>query len=91
MSDDCFVGIDVSKDRLDVAVRPYGKAWSVPRDEQSVAELVRQLEEQNPKLIVLEATGGFETPVVVALAERSLKVVVANARQVRDFARPRDA
>lgn len=87
MSNDCFVGIDVSKDRLDIAVRPHGKAWSVPRDEQGIAELARQFIAQRPSLIVLEATGGFETPVVVALAERDFKVVVANARQVRDFAK----
>lgn len=87
MSNDCFVGIDVSKDRLDVAVRPYGEAWSVSCDEEGIAELLRQLQAQNPTLIVLEATGGFETPVVVALAERDFKVVVANARQVRDFAK----
>lgn len=87
MANDLFVGIDVSKDRLDVSLRPGGRAFSVSRDPPGLAELLRQLDAQPPELVVLEATGGFETPVVVALAERGFKVVVANARQVRDFAK----
>lgn len=88
MSDDKrFVGIDVSKQHLDVAVRPQGRAWRVPNDETGVAQLVAQLREVGPSLIVLEATGGLETLVVGALASARLAVVVVNPRQVRDFAK----
>lgn len=82
-----FVGIDVSKARFDVAVRPTGELLSRPNSSEGVAELVQHLRALRPSLIVLEATGGLEQPLVIALAERSLPVVVVNARQVRDFAR----
>lgn len=82
-----FVGIDVSKARFAVAVRPTGELLSRPNSSEGVAELVQHLRALRPSLIVLEATGGLEQPLVIALAERSLPVVVVNARQVRDFAR----
>ncbi len=83
----CFVGIDVSKASLDVAVRPEGGAWSSSNDEVGIAPLVQRLRALGPALIVLEATGGFETAVAAALAAAGLAVVVANPRQVRDFAK----
>jgi len=82
-----FVGIDVAKAHLDIAVRPHGESWSTPRDEQSLAPLVARLQELQPTLIVLEATGGLEIPVVAVLATAQLPVVVVNPRQVRDFAK----
>ena len=82
-----FVGIDVAKARLDVAVRPAGKSWTLPHDDTGVQELVSQLVELGPTLVLLEATGGLELPLVAALATAALPVVVVNPRQVRDFAK----
>ena len=83
----CFVGVDVAKATLEVAVRPTGDQWSAANDEAGIAALVGRLRPLAPTLIVLEATGGFETAVVAALAAAGLAVVVANPRQVRDFAK----
>ena len=82
-----FIGIDVSKQRLDVAQRPGGETWSVGNDEDGLQDLSRRLSAIEPALVLLEATGGLETPVVAALLEARLSVVVINPRQVRDFAR----
>lgn len=82
-----FVGIDVAKDRLDVHVRPSGDAFAVARDSEGVAALVERLAGLKPWLIVLEATGGFETVVAGALAAMDLPLAVMNPRQIRDFAR----
>jgi transposase len=83
----CFVGIDVSRSRLDIAVRPTGRAWSVANDEDGIAELVAELTALRPELIVLEATGGMQIPVVAAVGVVGLPIAVINPRQVRDFAR----
>jgi transposase len=82
-----FVGIDVAKAQLDIAVRPTGAHWSAPNDEAGIATLVTQLQAVAPTLIVLEATGGFQRAVVAALTVAGLPVVVANPRQTRDFAK----
>ena len=82
-----FVGIDVSKAQVDVAVRPAGQRWVVSYDETGVEELVSHLVELDPALVLLEATGGLEVPLVAALSAGALPVVVVNPRQVRDFAR----
>lgn len=82
-----FVGIDVSKDRLDVHVRPSGTAFSVSRDEAGLDEMINQLAVVKPALIVLEATGGFETIVATTLAAAALPVAVVNPRQIRAFAK----
>ena len=78
-----FVGIDVSKAQLDVAVRPTGKRWVLPYDETGIEGLIPQIVDLEPALVLLEATGGL----VVALAAAALPVVVVNPRQVRDFAK----
>lgn len=83
----CFVGIDVAKVQLDVAVRPTGEGWSASNDEAGIAQLVARLQQLAPALVVLEATGGMEVPVAAALGAVGLPVVVINPRQVRDFAR----
>ena len=83
----CFVGIDVAKAQLDVAVRPSGERWAVPNDAGGVVTLVERLQALHPTLIVLEATGGLERAATAALATASLPVVVVNPRQARDFAR----
>jgi transposase len=82
-----FVGIDVSKAQLDVAVRPSGETWTVAHDEAGLSALVARLRGLAPALIVVEATGGWEVALVGALATAALPVVVVNPRQVRDFAR----
>ncbi len=86
-SEDRYVGIDVAKSRLDIAVRPDEEQWSVPNEEEGIDTLVSRLKELEPALVVLEATGGLELAVTAALAACELPVVVVNPRQVRDFAR----
>jgi transposase len=82
-----FVGIDVAKAQLDIALRPTGERWTISNEDTSIAALVTQLQTVSPTLIVLEATGGFQRAVVAALAAAGLPVVVANPRQTRDFAK----
>jgi transposase len=82
-----YVGIDVSKGYLDVAVRPMGQQWRVSNTEEELGQLVEQLQGLSPALVVLEATGGYEVPVAAALGAAGLPVAVVNPRQVRDFAR----
>jgi transposase len=81
-----IVGIDVSKDRLDVAVRPGGEAFFVRRDGDGIAALIERLGPLGPAAIAVEATGGFETVVAAGLAGAGLPVVVVNPAQVRAFA-----
>lgn len=81
-----FVGIDVSQNQLDVALHP-GSPFQVPHDEGGMAAVVDKLEAVQPILIVLEATGGLEVPLISALAAQGFPVVAINPRQVRDFAR----
>ena len=82
-----FVGIDVSKARLDITVRPAGTSSSVPHDEAGMATVVEQLRHMQPTLVVLEATGGLEVVLSGALAAAGVRVVVVNPRQVRDVAK----
>ena len=82
-----FVGIDVSKAVLDVAIAPTGEAFSVPNSTDGVLQLVEKLQQIGPRLIVLEATGGLERRAIAALAGAGLPVVAVNPRQVRDFAK----
>lgn len=81
------VGIDVSKARLDVAVLPSGETWSCGNDEAGIKDLVERVRVFGAGLVVLEATGGYELGVTMALAEQEIPLVVANPRQIRDFAR----
>lgn len=82
-----FVGIDVSKDSLDVHILPGGESFAVARDGDGLAQLCERLQQLAPGLVVLEATGGFETVVACALAAAHLPLAVVNPRQIRDFAR----
>lgn len=82
-----FVGIDVSKDWLDVAVRPSGDCWRSGYDDSGTAALVRKLSDLKPAIVVLEASGGYEIPLLAALATASIPAAAVNPRQVRDFAR----
>jgi transposase len=82
-----IIGIDVSKDRLDVAVRPTGEAFVVARNAAGLGELVARLEGLAPHLIALEATGGFETVVAASLGAAGLPLVIINPAQIRAFAK----
>jgi transposase len=84
-----YVGVDVSKARLEVAVVPTGESFVVSNDEEGFEELVGRLREEEAPvaLVVLEASGGFERPVTAALAAAKLAVCIVNPRQSRDFAR----
>ena len=82
-----FIGIDVSKDRVDVAVRSTGDTWRVNQDQEGIDTLVLRLQSLGPQLVVMEATGGYEMPLSTALAAAGIPVAVVNPRQVREFAR----
>lgn len=82
-----FVGIDVSKDKLDVAVLPNNQNWSLGNNEADILLLVERLKQLHPTLIVLEATGGLETLVAVSLSVAGLPVAVVNPLQARNFAK----
>ena len=82
-----FVGIDISKDHLDVHVRPTGDSFRVRYDDAGLVTLVEHLRPLAPVVLVLEATGGHEVTVAATLASAALPVAVVNPRQVRDFAR----
>jgi transposase len=82
-----FVGIDVAKADFVVATRPGPASWTVTNDTAGIARTLERLRPRQPGLIVLEATGGYETPLVAALVAAGLPVVIANPRQVRDFGR----
>lgn len=87
MLEQITVGIDVSKDHLDVHIRPSSEVFVVTRDGAGLAALVDRLRPIAPHLVALEATGGLEAIVVAALAGAGLPVVVVNPAQVRSFAR----
>jgi transposase len=85
--DAIVVGIDVSKDRLDVAVRPSGEVFAVARDADGIDGLIARIAPLCPAAVAVEATGGYETVVAASLAAAGLAVVVVNPAQVRGFAR----
>ena len=82
-----FVGIDVSKEWFDVAVRPGQECWRGSQDEAGVATLTRRLQQLRPRLVIMEASGGYERLIAAALGASGLPIAVVNPRQVRDFAR----
>ena len=82
-----YVGVDVAKAQVDVAVRPAEDGWMVANDDAGIKHLVSKLKTLEPALVVMEASGGLELPLVAALAAEELPVVVVNPRQVRDFAK----
>jgi transposase len=82
-----YVGIDVSKDRLDVAVLGEERGWQVDNSPEGIACLVQQMQTLDPELIVVEATGGYQRRIVEALFHAGLSVAVVNPARVRQFAR----
>src|SRR5918994_7015985 len=87
MATSSYVGIDVSKSRLDVAVLGEERGWQVDNTPNRIAKLVQQMEDLQPELIVVEATGGYQRGVVEALFWAGLAVAVVNPARVRQFAR----
>ncbi|THF68951.1 transposase [Deinococcus sp. Arct2-2] len=87
MSDQTFVGIDVSKARLDVAVLPSGEVFAIDNTAPGLTELLIRLSDVQPQLVVMEATGGLEQAAMLALHEAGVPVTVLNPRQVRHFSR----
>ncbi len=81
-----IIGIDVCKDRLDVAIHPDGEVWSEANSEDGAARLAEHLSRLEPQLVVLEATGGLETMLIGVLAASHLPVALVNPRRVRLFA-----
>ena len=90
MTDPVFLGIDVARDELEVAVYPTGEGWRVPNTAAGHARIVRWAQAHHPARVVLEATGGYEQAADRALYAAGVPVVVCNPRQVRDFARSRN-
>lgn len=86
-SPECFIGIDISKQQLDVYCSHPEQTFAFANDAQGIKELIKQAEPFHPALLILEATGGLERALVAALTVASLPVAVVNPRQVRDFAR----
>jgi transposase len=82
-----YVGIDVSQDRLDVAVLPNQKSFHVRNDRPGIAKLIETLRPLTPALIVMESTGGYERRACASLLQEDFPVAAVNPRQVRDFAR----
>ena len=82
-----YVGIDVAKANMDVAIYPSGQQWSFSNDDKGINQAVTRLRELSPELIVMEATGDIELPLTAALTVAGLPMVVVNPRQVRNFAR----
>ena len=82
-----YVGIDISQDNLDIADYPDEQIWKHKNSHGGIAKTVAKLKGLNPKLIVMEATGGLETPLRQALDQAGLPVAVINPRRIRDFAR----
>lgn len=82
-----YIGIDVSKDSLDAAAYPSKKSWSFSNDDAGISQLIKEFSNLTPVLIVIESTGGYETPVAYALKKAALVCAVVNPREVRDFAK----
>jgi len=87
MHEEVFVGIDISKDQLDAHVLPRGMHTAVKNDAQGIASLIEVLHAENPMVIVMEATGGYEIAVAAELGLAGLAVAIVNPGQVRDFAK----
>jgi transposase len=86
-SKEVYVGIDISKKTLDIAIRPTAEVWQVNNDPEGIAQLIGQLKMLCPRLIIMEATGGYETNAALELGVAGFAVAIINPRQARDFAK----
>lgn len=82
-----FVGIDISKHKLDVALGKNGEFFSIPYNDQQIHSLIQKLLKIKPKIILLESTGGLENKLVHLLLQYKLPVVIVNSRHIRNFAK----
>jgi transposase len=82
-----YVGVDVSKDTLDVASYTGNKLWRYPNNDEGIRQLIQTLQEEEVELVVMEATGGYETPLAYALGKAGIPCAVVNPRETRDFAK----
>lgn len=82
-----YVGIDISRDTLDMAVYGEDKLWQFKNNPKDIARLCSLMNKVKPALVVFEATGGYEMPLYIALCETGLPAAPVNPRQVRDFAK----
>lgn len=82
-----YVGIDVAKASIEVAIHQTEQRWGISNDEAGIKQAVARLQGLAPEIVVLEATGGFELPLATALAVVKVPVAIVNPRQVRDFAK----
>ncbi len=82
-----FVGIDVSKERLDIGVGADGEFWQAGNDETGIAATIRHLAQMQPSLVVVESTGGLEWPLVSELCAQHVPVALVNPGRVREFAK----
>jgi transposase len=87
LSDEIWVGVDVCKAQLDVAVGEGGETWSSDNDEQGIARTVARCKLLQPRLVVVESTGGLESSLVSALYLAGVPVALVNPRRVREFAK----
>lgn len=87
MNKGTFIGVDIAKDSFEFAVYGDDRHFNMSNDETGIRQAVEQIQKLSPELLVLEATGGYEHPLVAALSIAKLPVVVINPRQVRDFAK----
>jgi transposase len=82
-----YFGIDVSKNTLDVTSYAHNKQWQFSNDDDGISQLVKTLKEMSPALVVMEATGGYETRAAYAIQKTGINCAVVNPREVRDFAK----
>ena len=87
MAEACFIGIDVSKNSLDLHALPTGEACRFSNDNEGISKIIAWATDRKPELVVMEATGGYQSRIAAELAAHDLPVAVVNPRQVRDFAR----
>jgi len=87
MAEACFIGIDVSKHSLDLHALPAGDSCRFPNDDEGINQTLAWTRDHKPSLVVLEATGGYQSRIAAQLAAHDIPVAVVNPRQVRDFAR----
>src|SRR4030067_1742132 len=82
-----YIGIDIAKDSMEVAIHEGKEGWNFTNDESGLASLITNLKKLSPSLIVMEATGGYEATIAAELHSRGFPVVIVNPRHIRDFAR----
>jgi transposase len=87
LSVEIWVGIDVNKTQLDVAVAPTGETWSAGNDEKGISKTVERLQQLHPRLVVVESTGGLERPLLWAMDAAQVPFALINPQRAREFAR----